>query len=380
MDHQTGISGKEEKDNKALALAELIIENSPSILFRRLAADDPKLRKMVYVSPNISRFGYSADDFLNNQIMFRDIIYREDSDRTLKEIREFTQKGIENYTQSYRIVTKSGQVRWVEDQTSIYVEPGTNTRYHQGIVTDVHERKQAQENLRMEQEKVKKAYSLLSKYVAPQLAETIFEGETDLIWKHYRQRLTFFFSDIKDFTMITDSLEPEDMGRLLNEYLTQMNKIINRYQGTLAQVIGDGLYVFFGAPQKTNDKDHAVRCLKMAIDMQDKMTQLNKRWFDAGIEETLQIRCGINTGMATVGGYGSSERKEYTAMGMQVNIAARLEAACKPGHILLSHTTWALVKDDIACTPQGKIEVKGYHRPLTTYEVGITGSEQESHE
>ncbi len=370
------IRNKEDHDNNALALAELIIENSPSILFRRLAADDPKLRKMIYVSPNISRFGYSADDFLNNQIMFRDIIYPEDSERTLKEIREFTQKGIEDYTQSYRIVTKSGQVRWVEDRTSIYVEPETDTRYHQGIVTDVHERKQAQENLRMEQEKVKKAYGLLSKYVAPQLAETIFEGETDLIWKHYRARLTFFFSDIKDFTMITDSLEPEDMGRLLNEYLTQMNKIINRYQGTLAQVIGDGLYVFFGAPQKTNDKDHAVRCLKMAIDMQDRMTQLNKKWFDTGIEETLQIRCGINTGMATVGGYGSSERKEYTAMGMQVNIAARLEAACKPGHILLSHTTWALVKDDIACTPQGKIDVKGYHRPLRTYEVDITESEK----
>ncbi len=359
----------ENKGAKALQLAELIIDNSPAILFRRLAADDPKKRRMVYVSPNISRFGYQAEDFLNETIMFRDIVYTEDSERTLNEIKDVVDENIENYTQIYRIITKSGEVRWVEDQTSIFTDPETGTRYHQGIVTDIHERKVAEEKLRVEQEKVKKAYGLLSKYVAPQLAETIFRGNIDLIWRHYRERLTLFFSDIKNFTRITDTLEPEDMGNLLNEYLTEMNDIINKYQGTLAQVIGDGLYVFFGAPQKTDDKNHAILCLKMAIDMQAKMKALNKKWFDAGIDETLQIRCGINTGMATVGGYGSSKRKEYTAMGMQVNIAARLESACNPGHILISHTTWALVKEEIPCTPQGQIEIKGYHRPLTVYEV-----------
>ena len=361
--------GASELGASELRLAELIIENSPAVLFRRLAADDPKLRKMVYVSPNISRFGYRAEDFLNDKIMFRDIVYPGDSERTLKEIRDFVRKKIENYTQSYRIVTKSGDLRWVEDRTSIFVDPETGTRFHQGILTDIHDQKVAEENLKREQEKVQKAYGLLSKYVAPQLADTIFQGEIDLIWQHYRERLTLFFSDIKNFTRITDALEPEDMGRVLNVYLTEMNAIINRYQGTLAQVIGDGLYVFFGAPQKTNDKDHAVRCLKMAIDMQEKMTELNETWFAAGIEDTLEIRCGINTGMATVGGYGSSERKEYTAMGMQVNLAARLESACRPGQIMISHTTWALVKDEIECVPMGKIDIKGYHRPVTAYEV-----------
>jgi PAS domain S-box-containing protein len=362
-------SSGEIKGTQALQLAELIIDNSPAILFRRLAADDPKQRKMVYVSPNVSRFGYQAEDFLNGTIMFRDIVYSGDSKRTLKEIKSFVEKNIETYTQFYRITTKSGEVRWVEDRTSIFVDTATNTCYHQGIVTDIHERKVAEDKLQIEQDKVKKAYGLLSKYVAPQLADTISNGQIDLIWKHNREKLTLFFSDIKDFTKITDSLEPEDMANLLNEYLTEMNDIINKYQGTLAQVIGDGLYVFFGAPQKTNDKNHAVRCLKMAIDMQAKMKELNRKWFDDGIEEILHIRCGINTGMATVGGYGSSERKEYTAMGMQVNIAARLESACNPGHILISHTTWALVKEDIPCTTQGKIEIKGYHRPLTVYEV-----------
>ena len=225
--------------------------------------------------------------------------------------------------------------------------------------------------LKEEQEKVKKAYSLLSKYVAPQLADTIADGQIDSIWKHYRKKLTLFFSDIKDFTTITDSLEPEDMANVLNEYLTEMNTIINKYRGTLAQVIGDGLYVFFGAPDSKNDVENAVQCVNMAIDMQRKMKDLNKKWFDKGIDELLQIRCGINTGMTTVGGYGSSDRKEYTAMGMQTNIAARLEQACEPGGILISHTTWALIKNEIPCTENKQIQIKGYQKPIRTYSVNL---------
>ena len=212
---------------------------------------------------------------------------------------------------------------------------------------------------------------MLSKYVAPQLADTISDGQIDLIWQHSRKKLTLFFSDIKDFTSITDSMEPEDMASLLSEYLTEMNYIVNKYRGTLAQIIGDGLYVFFGAPERTDDRDHAIRCVNMASEMQLKLKDLNNKWFDIGVDETLQIRCGINTGMATVGGYGSSKRKEYTAMGMQVNIAARLEQACEPGGILISHTTWALVKDEISCLEQGKINMKGLQRPIRAYSVDV---------
>jgi len=369
MNQQNKQENRGGRDLHALDLAEIIVQSSPSILFRRLAADDPKQRKMVYVSPNISRFGYQAEDFLNDKIMFRDIVYQGDTDRTLQEIKDLVEKESDKYTQVYRIVTKSGDVRWVEDKTSIYVDPETGIRYHQGIVTDIHERMVAEEKLRKEQGKVQKAYELISKYVPPQIAETISHGAIDLVWKHHRMKLTLFFSDIKNFTKITDSLEPEDMGALLNVYLTEMNEIINKYDGTLAQLIGDGLYVIFGAPNRTEDKDHASRCLNMAIDMQIKMKELNEKWYDSGIDEDLKIRCGINTGMATVGGYGSSERKEYTAMGMQVNLAARLESACKPGRILISHTTWALVREEFPCKPLGKIEVKGYHRPITVYEI-----------
>lgn len=214
-------------------------------------------------------------------------------------------------------------------------------------------------------------YGLLSMYVPPQVTETIYNGEIDSVTKHHRRKLTFFFSDIKDFTSMTDGMEPEDMAKLLNEYFSEMDEIINEYNGTLAQVTGDSLLVFFGAPEKTNDKDHALRCLYMAIDMQKKMKVIQKKWFAVGIDETFMIRCGINTGMATVGSFGSSMRKLYTAHGMQVNIAARLEQACEPGSILISHSTWALVNDEISSTEKSPINVKGYHKPVRIYKITL---------
>jgi len=228
-------------------------------------------------------------------------------------------------------------------------------------------------DLEKQKQKVLNAHTILSRYVPPQLADKIMEGDIEPIGDHRRKKLTMFFSDIKDFTRTTDALEPEDMAALLNEYFGYMNDIIQKYGGTLAHVSGDALFVFFGAPDRTNDRDHALRCANMAIDMQRKMALLQKKWFEEGIEHPLQIRCGINSGMATVGSFGSRERREYTAMGMQVNLASRLESACPAGSILISHSAWALVKDEIDCVPRGNIRVKGFVRSVKVYEIVLDG-------
>lgn len=138
---------------QALQLAELIIDNSNAVMFRRLASDDPKQRKMTYVSPNISRFGYQADEFLTGKVMFRDLVYFEDTPRTLKEIQEYTDQGVETYNQYYRIVTKQGEIRWIEDRTSVYEDKVSGLRYHQGIVIDVHDKKLIEEKLKKSEER-----------------------------------------------------------------------------------------------------------------------------------------------------------------------------------------------------------------------------------
>ncbi len=224
-------------------------------------------------------------------------------------------------------------------------------------------------DLEKEKLKVLQVQQILSRYVAPQLTQKIVDGQIDLIRGHKRRKLTLFFSDIKDFTRLTDSMEPEDMAMLLNDYLSSMFEIIHEYGGTLANTNGDGLFVFFGAPDYTADRDHALRCVCMAIDMQRRIRALHEKWFADGIELPLHIRCGVNTGMVTVGAYGSNTRKEYTAMGMHVNLASRLENACEPGQILVHHSTWALIRDKIPCEPRGQIEAKGFRHPVRVYRV-----------
>jgi adenylate cyclase len=148
-----------------------------------------------------------------------------------------------------------------------------------------------------------------------------------------------------------------------------MSKIALKWGGTIDKFIGDQIMIFFGAPEFSSDKDHAVRCAKMAIEMQEKMKELRAGWEDLGFDEPLHIRIGISTGYATVGTFGSEDRLNYTILGSAVNLASRLEIACKQDCITISHVTYSLIKDEIECEPKGTIEVKGFNEPVKIYEI-----------
>jgi class 3 adenylate cyclase len=216
-----------------------------------------------------------------------------------------------------------------------------------------------------------RASEAISRYTAAQVAEHILAGNYEIVDRRDRRKLTIFFSDIKGFTGIADRMDPEDVSRMLNEYLSEMTGIAERYGGTIDKFIGDAIMIFFGAPSATNDRDHALRAVRMAIEMQERMNVLRPKWIQEAIEEPFEIRVGINTGHATVGNFGSKGRLDYTAIGKQVNLAARLQASCEPGRILLSYATWVLVQDEIPCAPQGEIQVKGIHHPVKIYGVEL---------
>ncbi|MDP2345698.1 MAG: adenylate/guanylate cyclase domain-containing protein [Deltaproteobacteria bacterium] len=209
----------------------------------------------------------------------------------------------------------------------------------------------------------------LKKHVAPQLARLLFEEGGELLLEHRRRKVTLFFSDVKDFTISVDAIEPEELGRLLNNYLEEMVQLAIAHSGTVAQISGDGLFVIFGAPDFESDEKHAKDAVAMAVAMQRRMVELRETWFTSGIEHPFQIRCGVNTGMATVGAFGAEGRREYSAVGLQTNIAARLEGACTPGKVLISHATWALVHKTFTCVDLGDRELKGVGRPMKVYEI-----------
>lgn len=217
--------------------------------------------------------------------------------------------------------------------------------------------------------KLLRAQEGLKKHVAPQLARLLFEEGSDALLEHRRRKVTLFFSDVKDFTVSVDAIEPEELGRLLNNYLEEMVAIAIAHNGTVAQISGDGLFVIFGAPDFVSDAQHAQDAVGMAVAMQRRMVVLREKWFSSGIEHPFQIRCGVNTGMATVGAFGAEGRREYSAVGLQTNIAARLEGACTPGKVMISHATWALVHEKFECVDLGDRELKGVGRPMKVYEI-----------
>jgi class 3 adenylate cyclase len=214
-----------------------------------------------------------------------------------------------------------------------------------------------------------RANDVISRYVASQLAEQILAGRYELLERHERRRLTLFFSDIKEFSEIAEAVEPEDLSATLNEYLSEMTSIAERHGATIDKFVGDAIMIFFGAPDHVDDREAAVRAVSMAIEMQARLVALREKWLAAGFERPLEVRMGINTGQASVGNFGSKGRMDYTAIGRQVNLAARLQASCSPGKILISHATWALVRSDIDAEPKGEIPIKGFHAPVRVYEV-----------
>ena len=209
----------------------------------------------------------------------------------------------------------------------------------------------------------------LSKYLSPQIYKFIFSGERQVKVETHRKNLTVFFSDIQGFTQLTDSVEPETLSTLLNEYFNEMAAIAINYGGTVDKFMGDSIMIFYGDPESKGNKQDALDCILMALEMRTRMKILREKWQAEGIYEPLQIRAGVNSGYCTVGNFGSEDRLDYTIIGGTVNLASRLESAAQPDEIMISHQTFVLIKDIIYCEKREIINVKGIAYPVQTYRV-----------
>ena len=209
----------------------------------------------------------------------------------------------------------------------------------------------------------------VSKYVAPQIWESIFSGRRQVRLETQRKKLVVFFSDIVGFSALSEQMEAESFTELLNTYLTDMSHIALKYGGTIDKFIGDGIMIFFGDPKTKGTKRDALACVSMAIEMRNHMQVLRQRWADQGISSPLQVRMGISTGYCTVGNFGTESRMDNTIIGKEVNLASRLETEATPGEILISQDTYTLIKDRIDCRSRGKAVVKGFRDPIPTFQV-----------
>jgi class 3 adenylate cyclase len=237
------------------------------------------------------------------------------------------------------------------------------------IYSDITDLKQREEDLTKKSNALEQLSNQLAKYLSPQVYDSIFSGKQEVKLVSNRKRLTVFFSDLVAFTETTERLESEDLTRLLNQYLTEMSQIAIAHGATIDKYVGDAIVIFFGDPETLGVKEDALACVTMAIAMRKRMKELESVWLESGLEKPLRCRMGINTGVCTVGNFGSDARMDYTIIGGGVNLAARLETACPANEILISYETYAHVKDRIECQEEGQIEVKGISHPVATHRV-----------
>ncbi|MEY3997608.1 MAG: Adenylate cyclase 1 [Pseudomonadota bacterium] len=216
----------------------------------------------------------------------------------------------------------------------------------------------------------------LAKYLPPQIHEALFAGKYDTQITTQRKKLTVFFSDIKEFTRTAESLQPESLTEYLNDYFSEMTAIALSHGATIDKYIGDAVMLFFGDPESKGVKEDARACVEMALEMQERMLVLQRRWREQGFDNPFVIRIGINTGYCNVGNFGSDQRLSYTIIGGEVNVAQRLEANCDPGGILISHETYAQVDDLVDVEERSSVSLKGIDRNIKTY--AVKGRKQEA--
>ena len=207
--------------------------------------------------------------------------------------------------------------------------------------------------------------TVLKRYVPPALVERILSGEISVDKPAEMRRITVLFSDLSEFTKTSEVLGPSLISSFLNEYLTKMNDIIFEHGGTVDKFIGDAVMVIFGAPQDMPDEEQAKRAVYCASAMQRAMAQITHDWRNDGAGH-LKMRIGIHIGDAIVGNFGSDKRSDYTCIGPTVNIASRIESACKPGEVYVSQEVSDLVAQDYS-EKAGVFKLKGIEQEHSLY-------------
>lgn len=217
-----------------------------------------------------------------------------------------------------------------------------------------------------EKRKVKGTFSL---YLSPEVIDQVLDDPEGLKLGGTKQDLTVFFSDVRSFTTISESLSPEKLCELMNDYFTPMTSIILRSQGVLDKYIGDAIMAFWGAPIAI--QDHADRAVSAALDMLAALDQVNRNLAQKSFPR-IEIGMGLNTGPMSVGNMGSTERFCYTVMGDAVNLGARLEGLTKEYgvKIMISQFTRAKIsRQDFFVRDLDDIRVKGKLEPVKVFEV-----------
>ena len=205
----------------------------------------------------------------------------------------------------------------------------------------------------------------LRRFLSPQLADLVVSSGDESFLESHRRDITVVFCDLRAFTAFAETAEPEEVMGVLDDYYQALGDLVTRFEGTLERFTGDGMMVFFNDPLPCEDAP--LRAVRMAVAMRNRIQGLAQGWARHGYDLALGV--GVAQGYATLGRVGFEGRSDYTAIGNCTNLAARLCAEARPWQILLSPRVHASVEEFVTSEPVGELTLRGFSRPVTTFNV-----------
>jgi adenylate cyclase len=205
----------------------------------------------------------------------------------------------------------------------------------------------------------------LKRFFSPQLAELVVSSGGERLLESHRREITVVFCDLRGFTAFSETAEPEEVMGVLREYHAALGTLIFRFEGTLERFAGDGIMVFFNDPLPCPDP--AAQAVRMAVAMRQQMGELTEKWRKRGHQ--LDFGVGIAQGYATLGMIGFEGRVDYGAIGPVTNLASRLCDEARGGQILISQRVFVAVEEPVEAEPAGELCLKGFHKPVPTFNV-----------
>jgi len=205
----------------------------------------------------------------------------------------------------------------------------------------------------------------LARFVSPQVAELVSSPEGERLLAGHRAYISCVFCDLRNFTAFAETAAPEDLLDVLREYHAALGQLIPHYEGTLEHFAGDGVMIFFNDPLPVSE--HELKAVRFALNAREQFEDLASLWRKRGNELALGI--GIEAGYATLGRIGFEGRYDYGALGPITNLASRLSTSAAAGQVLIGPRVHAAIEEAVDAVPVGKLELKGFGRPVPAYEV-----------
>jgi len=205
----------------------------------------------------------------------------------------------------------------------------------------------------------------LRRFLSPQLADAVVSSGDETILRSHRRQVAMFFADLRGWSSFVDTVEPEELMRVLSEFHGVIGRLVKRFEATVGFLEGDGVQLFFNDPIEIPDA--ALRAVRIGCALREEMAELTPLWSKRGYD--LDVGAGIALGYATCGEVGFEGRSDYAAIGAVTNLASRLADEATGGQILIAQRLYAEVENDVDVESVGEFTLKGFPRPVQAFNV-----------